>query len=117
MMKESIRINSITEIALTKLDVLSGIKQVKLGVCYRSKKDSVHPKLFFNIPCSEEIMNDLETNYRLFDGWDENIEDCRKKEDLPTEAQHYIKLLEEILEVPITIISVGPEKSQFIRND
>ncbi len=105
----STRINGLTEIALTKLDVLSGFKVVKICVAYQYQG-----KRYDVFPNSLEILENLTPIYEELPGWTEDITGVRKFEDLPLNAQKYIKRLEELIQVPAKIISVAPDRTAII---
>jgi len=96
------------EIALTKLDSLSGLK--KLKICTAYKIDGKETKTFPLNPLLEKA----EPVYIEVDGWDEDITKCRKFNQLPLAAQNYITKIEELIGYSITYISVGPERESLI---
>ena len=108
-LKYSVRVNSLTELFITKLDVLSGLEEVKLCVGYKNSNE-----ILTNYPYDQNILNTAEPVYETLDGWTEDISSIKNFEDLPTNAQTYIKAIEEFIEVPITFISVGPERTENI---
>ncbi len=108
-LKAANRVNGITHINLTKLDVLSGMKELKVAVKY-----SLNGKEIFDIPLSENDQEKLDIEYGTFDGWDEDITSCEKYEDLPKNAKKYIEAIEKMLEVKVNFIGVGPKRSQII---
>lgn len=109
LLRYAVRINGINELALTKLDVLSGFEQLNICLSYL-KNGSKYTELPFGpgklsgfIPESKEIP-----------GWDEDITSLRKWNDLPENARAYIQSIEELIGVKIRLVSVGPERDQFI---
>lgn len=101
------RVNGLDALALTKLDVLSGMKELKVCVAYQSSKgehDAVPAGDFFN----------AEPVYETLPGWTDDITACRRIEDLPENAQRYLDFITEKTELPIDIVSVGPRRSQTI---
>lgn len=110
MLKFAKRINGINSIALTKLDVLTGINPLKIAVDYEYKGE-----LLNNFPASLEVLADCKPVYIELPGWSENLQNCRRREDLPLNTNNYLSKIEELLDgIPIEIISVGPECSQTI---
>jgi adenylosuccinate synthase len=109
ILKFATRLNGMTSIALTKLDVLSGINPLKIAVEYacggKTQKD---------FPASLKVLSKCTPVYSEMEGWTEDISSCRRFEELPRQAQNYVKRIEEFLDVPIEIISVGAERSQTI---
>jgi len=108
-LKYSVRVNSLTELFITKLDVLSGLEEVKLCVGYKNSNE-----ILTNYPYDQNILNTAEPVYEILDGWTEDITSVNKFDDLPENAKKYINAIEDFIEVPITFISVGPERNQNI---
>ena len=108
-LKYSVRVNSLTELFITKLDVLSGLEEINLCIGYKYENE-----LFTDYPYKESIHYKAEPAYQAFDGWTEDISSVKNFEDLPKNAQTYIKAIEDFIEVPITFISVGPERTENI---
>ena len=107
VLKESARLNGPTELAITKLDVLSGLKEVKLCVGYEYKGETVaYP------PQEQNGMAYVTPVYETMPGWDEDITGARSWDDLPENAVKYLKRIEEISGVNIGIVSVGPDRVQ-----
>ena len=109
VLRESARLCGLTEIALTKLDVLSGFKEVKIVRAYEYNGKTVQfpPQL-------EGALEDVTPVYETMPGWDEDITSARKWEDLPANARRYVERLEELAGVPVSIVSVGPDREQTI---
>jgi adenylosuccinate synthase len=103
----AVRVNSITEIALTKLDVLDSFDEIK--VCIGYKKDGKEVQSF-----NPRELTDVEPVYHTLPGWKKETRNCEAFEDSPLEAQEYVKFIEERLKVPIRIISVGNDRNQII---
>lgn len=97
-----------TEIALTKLDVLSGL--VEIPVCVRYRLDGAEIERF---PYTQDLY-DCEPVYEMLPGWDEDISGVRRFEDLPEAARQYVEYVERALGVPIVYVSVGPGREQLI---
>lgn len=108
MLRTACRLNGFTELALTKLDVLSGIKQVKAAIAYRT------PKIRFRFfPYSNKGLEKAEPVYKTFPGF--TLAGREKKfADLPKNAKTYLSFIEKELKTPISLISIGPERSQTI---
>ena len=113
-LKYSVRVNSLSELFITKLDVLSGLDEIQLGVGYK-----YNDKILTDYPYDQKVAYEAEPIYETMQGWDEDITSIDKFEDLPSNAQKYIKAIEDFIGVPITFISVGPERNQniIISND
>ena len=108
-LKYSVRVNSLTELFITKLDVLSGLDELKLNIAYEVNGSEVT-----DFPRQQRVLYDGKPIYETFKGWEEDISDTTSFEDLPNEAKEYIKFIEDFIKVPITFISVGPERNQNI---
>ncbi|MBP5686445.1 MAG: adenylosuccinate synthase [Clostridia bacterium] len=106
--KYGIRMQGADEIALTKLDVLSGMDEIEICVAY--EKDGVTTRDF---PFPQDL-KDYKPVYIKVKGWKQDISGARKKEDLPKEALLYIAKIEELTGANIKYVSVGPERSQYI---
>jgi len=104
------RLNGIDSIALTKLDILSGLKTVKVSGAYR-----VRGKTVTSFPAAVGDLEAARPVYEELPGWPGRLGEAREFSDLPREAQGYIEHLEEALDRPITLICVGPERDQVIR--
>jgi len=106
------RVNGLDELALTKLDVLSGLDELKVAVAYERDGERVdHFPAEFGI----ESLAEWTPVYENLAGWDEDITDVRRREDLPPAAQAYVSYVENSVGVPVTFIGVGPEREQAIR--
>ena len=108
-LKYSVRVNSLTELFITKLDVLSGLEELKLCVGYKDNDEVIT-----DYPFNQNVLNTAEPVYETFDGWTDDISTVKSFKDLPNNAQSYIKAIEAFIEVPITFISVGPERTENI---
>jgi len=109
VLRESVRLNNPTGIALTKLDVLSGLEELKLCTAYRYQGESVdHP------PQVENGLGKVEPLYESLPGWSEDIGGVTSWAGLPPAARSYVQRIEEELGVRVTIISVGPDRAQTI---
>lgn len=109
ILRESARLCGLTEIAMTKLDVLSGLKELKIATAYmyRGKAVQYPPQL-------EGALEEARPVYETMPGWDEDITGVKKWEDLPENARRYVERLERLAGVPVTLISVGPDREQTI---
>ena len=113
-LKYSVRVNSLTELFITKLDVLSGLEEIKLGIGYRHNDEVIT-----DYPYQQNVFYDADPVYETFKGWSEDITSIKNFDDLPLNAKKYINAIEEFIEIPITFIGVGPERTQniVINND
>ena len=103
------RVNGLTDIFLTKLDVLTGIKEIPVCVAYE-----VDGKRVEEVPVSQTDFHHAKPIYEIYPGWDEDITGCKKFEDLPKNAQSYVRALEKLSGTRFSAIGVGPERNATI---
>lgn len=106
--RHAARLNGFTGLALTKLDILDHLDTIRIGVAYR-----YGDQLLDRIPMTR-LMERVEPVYEELEGWRTSTVDVRTYEDLPAAAQAYVSRLEELVRVPIKLISVGPERHQIV---
>ncbi|MEI6447781.1 MAG: adenylosuccinate synthase, partial [Actinomycetes bacterium] len=104
------RLNSMTGLVLTKLDVLSGQETLQVCTGYRGE-DGVE---FDHFPYHQSVLHHSSGSYVELPGWAEDISDCRTMDELPNEACEYISFVEEFIGVPVVLIGVGPARDQII---
>ena len=102
----SAALSGVTHVAMTLLDVLSGLEQVRICVGYKYRGQNVE---FFR--ADMDLLAEVEPVYETMPGWNGNISGCRTFEELPKEAQNYVKRVEQLIEAPIRFVSVGPERA------
>ena len=107
--RQTARLNGLTSVALTRLDVLSQFDRVKVCVAYELDGERVNA-----LPASLAATTRLQPVYEELPGWKTEVTDVRKLGDLPAEARQYVRRIEQILGVPVDMISVGPERDQAI---
>lgn len=108
-MKYSTLINGFTSLNLTKLDVLTGLAEVKIGRAYKHQG-----KIMNTMPSCLKTMAEIEVIYETLPGWSEDISEARKFEDLPVNAQRYVLRVQELLGVPIRWIGCGANRLDMI---
>lgn len=111
LLKYALRINGLDALALTKLDVLSGISPLKICVAYKHKG-----KLYSEFPTNQTIFHQVEPVYEELSGWKESLSDVRSFNELPKGAQQFINFIGNAVKCPFEIISVGPKRNQTIIN-
>ncbi|MCS1352666.1 adenylosuccinate synthase [Mechercharimyces sp. CAU 1602] len=104
------RVSGITGLSLNSIDVLSGLKEIRIGVAYR-----YHGKIIENYPADLDILAECEPVYETLPGWDEDITRAKSISDLPLAAQHYVERITHLTGIPLTMFSVGPGREQTIR--
>jgi adenylosuccinate synthase len=107
--RHAVRMNGMTGIALTKLDVLTGFKNIPICTGYRYQGKAVE-----EFPASSKVMQGAEPIYEEVPGWNTALDDVRKFADLPRAAQNYVKRIEEVIGTEIILVSVGPGREQTI---
>ncbi|PHH67223.1 hypothetical protein CDD81_2992 [Ophiocordyceps australis] len=111
VLKYSTAINHYTALNLTKLDVLSDFKTIKVAVAYKDAK--THEELDY-FPADLEFLDKCQVVYREFEGWQTPIASVRKFEQLPSQAQAYVKFIEDFVGVPVSWIGTGPSRDDMI---
>ena len=109
MVKLAMRINSVSGICLTKLDVLDGLNTVKICTGYQGLGRNIAPSLM-----DMETFKSLEPIYEELPGWEGSTLGARSMNDLPKNARSYIRYIEKLIEVPVDIISTGPDRQETI---
>lgn len=108
-LKYSATINGFTALNLTKVDVLTGLKEIKLGVAYKCRGSYLS-----TMPASLSQLQDVEVEFETLPGWDEDISKCKTFAELPLNCQRYITRIESIVGVPIRWIGVGHNRADQI---
>jgi len=104
-LRYSVRVGGITELALMKLDVLSGFPTVRIATSYEAGGET-----FNDFPRQQRVLFDCAPKYEDLDGWEEDISGIRSMDDLPVNARRYVERVEELAGVPVTMVSVGPDR-------
>ena len=109
IVKYAARVNGITSISFMLLDVLTGFDKIKICTAYK-----MGDKIINNFPASLEDLAKCEPVYEELDGWNEDLTNIEKFEDLPENAKKYIARIEELVGVNVDLVSVGPNRTQTI---
>ncbi len=109
LIKDSIRLNGLNSISITKLDVLSGLKKIKICVEYELDGERVGSR-----PASLKRLSRCKPVYEELPGWDQDISSVRSWDELPDETKRYLLRIQELSGIPISIVSVGPMREQTI---
>ncbi len=107
LLNYSKRINGFNHIALTLLDVMTGFDTIKICVGYKYQGE-----IITHFPASQEILAECEPIFEEFPGWEEDISQIDKWEDFPENVKNYVNKIEELTDVSVSIVSVGPKRSQ-----
>jgi adenylosuccinate synthase len=109
LVRQSIAVNGIDGIALTKLDVLDGFDELKIGVGYR-----LDGKTLDYMPAGLKAQAGLEPVYETLEGWSESTRGARSWKDLPGAAIKYVRRIEELIGAPVALLSTSPEREDTI---
>jgi adenylosuccinate synthase len=109
-LRYAVRLSGITELALTKLDVLSGFERVRVCVAYRTREG----ELLDELPYHQTVFHGCQPVYRDLAGWDEELTGARTLAELPPRARAYVELISEWLDVPVTLIGTGQGRHEVI---
>ena len=105
VVKQAVRINGLTDIAMTKIDILTGYD--KIPVCVGYELDG---KQIDYVPASLEVYGRCKPVWKVFDGWTEDISQIRNYEDLPENCRKYVEFVEEYTKTSVSLVSVSPER-------
>ncbi|MDI6786591.1 MAG: adenylosuccinate synthase [bacterium] len=111
-LKYAKQVNGFRNIVVTKLDILSGLKDIKICIGYKYEQEVLK-----NFPHSLKVLRECEPIYETFPGWQEDISGISDYKDLPFNAKKYLLWIEKMLEVKVDLISIGPKRNQIVRKD
>jgi adenylosuccinate synthase len=109
-LKYAARVNGMTHLAVTKLDVLTGQPRLFVATRYRGEDEA----LFDSYPYHQSVLHHVEGEYEELPGWTEDITECRSEADLPQTAREYLDYIADFVGVPVALIGVGPAREQVI---
>jgi len=109
ILKNAVRLNSLTGLVVTKLDVLGGLEELKICTAY-----NYNGKRIEHFPASLKVLAQCQPVFETLPGWNEDISGIRNYDALPPNTQKYLKAIEEMAETPIEIVSVGPARDETI---
>jgi len=109
ILRNAVRLNGLTGLVITKLDVLGGLPEIEICMAYRYEGE-----IFRDFPASLKVLAACEPVYEALPGWTEDISGIRRFEDLPENARSYLRRIETLIETPIKIVSVGPGRKETI---
>ena len=110
MLKHAVRLNSCTEIAITKLDVLAPFSELKICVAYEGEDGTRYE----HVPYHQSVLHKVRPVYETLPGWECDIDSVSQLQDLPAAARDYVRRVEELAGVPVSFVSVGPARDQAI---
>lgn len=109
--KYAVLVGGLSEVAITKLDVLDSFEEINVAIAYKNKKNG---EITTQYPTNVFTHYDFEPVYETHKGWNEDTSKCKNYDELPKNAKLYLARLEELLGIKITILSVGPDREQTI---
>merc|ERR1740121_963416 len=115
LVKYSALINGYDSLNITKLDVLTGLKTIRIAISYRNKQmtEVRLPRGYF--PSHLEDLKEVVCEYETVEGWSEDISQCTSWEQLPTNAKKYVLRIQELLDIPVSWVGVGPERESMLK--
>jgi adenylosuccinate synthase len=112
-LKYAARLNTLSGLVVTKLDVFSGFDRIRVATRYRSQEEAT----FDRFPYHQSVLYHAVGEYEELPGWREDLSECRTPSDLPVNARDYLRFISEAVDVPITLIGVGPRREQVVWGD
>jgi adenylosuccinate synthase len=109
-LRYAVRLNRMTALTITKLDVLRGIDPLRVAVRYRSKEGAV----FDRFPYHQSILHSAQPEYEELPGFDADVEGARSEAELPPQARAYLDYIAEFVGVPVRLVGVGPDREQVV---
>ncbi len=110
MMRHAVRLNSASDLAITKLDVLASLDEIKVCVAYEDEDGT----RYNHVPYHQSVLHRVRPVYETVPGWGTDIEGCTEFEELPMAARDYVRFIERLAGVPVSFVSVGPARDQTI---
>ena len=109
MLQHAVRVSGATELAITLLDVLTGVTQLQIATHYELDGNMID-----DVPAHEADLARVIPHYQTFEGWDDPIDQCTTIQDLPFAAKAYVRTIQSMLGIPVRFVSVGPQREQLI---
>jgi adenylosuccinate synthase len=110
MLKHAVRLNTLTEVAITKLDVLEPFPELKVCVAYEGDDGTRYD----HVPYHQSVLHKVRPVFETLPGWQVDISGCETVDDFPGEARDYLAFIERAVGVPITFVGVGPDRAQTV---
>lgn len=114
LVKYSALVNGFDCLNLTKLDVLTGLKTIRIAISYRNKQmtEVRLPRGYF--PSHLEDLKELVCEYETLEGWEEDISNCKSWEELPANAKKYVLRVQELVDIPVAWVGVGADRTSML---
>ncbi len=109
-LRYAVRLNRLSRLVITKLDVLAGLETIRVAVRYRSSEGAV----LTEFPYHQTVLHGATPEYEELPGFADEIGDCRKDSDLPQAARDYLAFIEDFVGVPVSLVGVGPGREQIV---
>jgi adenylosuccinate synthase len=109
ILRNAVRLNGLTGLAITKLDVLGGLEILKICTGYEQRGE-----IMDDFPASLKVLSDCKPVYETLPGWSEDISGVKEMNELPANVKNYLSRIEELTKTPIDLVSVGAERTQTI---
>merc|ERR1712232_330199 len=115
LVKYSALVNGFDSINITKLDVLTGVKRIRIAISYRNKQmpEVRLPPGYF--PSHLEDLKEVVCEYETLEGWSEDISRCTSWQELPANAKRYVLRVQELLDIPVSWVGVGPDRASMLK--
>jgi adenylosuccinate synthase len=110
MLKHAVSLNSCSEIAITKLDVLAPFAELKVCVAYEGDDGTRYD----HVPYHQSVLHKVKPIYETLPGWKSDIDTCAQVGDFPPEAREYLRFIEQFTGVHVSFVSVGPARDQTV---
>ena len=109
LVRSAVSLNAMRWMALTKLDILDTLETIKIGIAYK-----LEGKVLHHVPAIAQDWAKIEPIYESMPGWKTSTRGITSYDDLPVQAKNYLKRIEEICQIPVSMISLGPERHETI---
>ena len=109
MLRQAVRLNSLTELALTKLDILDGFETIRICTGYR-----LDGELLEHYPDRSDLLGGVEPVYETLPGWGSVVSDAREPGQLPDAAKRFIEVVEREVGIPVRVVGVGAERDDYL---
>ena len=109
LVRQITKVSGIDGIALTKLDVLDGFREIKVSIGYELDGQRIN-----SLPAGTNAQARVKPIYETFEGWSQSTRGARKWSELPAQAVKYVRRIEELVEAPVTLLSTSPERDDTI---
>ena len=110
MLRQAVRLNTCSELAITKLDVLAPLDEIKVCTAYEAEDGTRYE----HVPYHQSVLHKVRPLYETLPGWGREIDGVERIDDLPVEARRFVDLVAAYAGVPVTFLGVGPAREQTV---